>query len=415
MENVVEAYIAKRRNDELAKKQKDIDKIQDDEERSAKLEKLLASLDEKYDFRAWVENAARRAQQLAIVSHPPKFSHPDAKGTTKFIASQKSDADGFVRSGNAEVAEDVYGNAAALDVYGLLMETMPDSRTLLEHLVESTADVRRLFSQLADAVYEDCRNGFLAIVEDSEPSTHDMLKQVYFPVKDAEYHLLSIVTSSGSAFGVRRRISASKFDERAKEAREHRKKGTFDEQGYDDYPNLVEVAFGGANAQNVSLLNKRNGGSLFLFQSVPPTLSLQKRLPKRSFLRFLSAKRFAQDFEHFHRLTSLDWNNLSIRDGRLRAFDRIMDGVFREVWALRMNDAGWSEGRGLSLNERIWLDDAFVAERQESDEWIPAIATELVRWFLAAYRRTFRDAPSLGDATLGVLTARLLQDEEALR
>ncbi len=50
----------------------------------------------------WLPDAAKRAGQLSLVSHPSKFSHPSAK-TSPIIANNQRDVDGFLRTGNVDV------------------------------------------------------------------------------------------------------------------------------------------------------------------------------------------------------------------------------------------------------------------------------------------------------------------------
>ncbi|MFV0487873.1 MAG: type I-F CRISPR-associated protein Csy1 [Vibrio fluvialis] len=70
----------------------------------------------------WLPNAARRAGQMSMTSHPCTFSHPSARKSSygyvsSIIATASPRADGFLRSGNVVVELDALGNAAALDVY----------------------------------------------------------------------------------------------------------------------------------------------------------------------------------------------------------------------------------------------------------------------------------------------------------
>ena len=54
----------------------------------------------------WLPDAAKRAGQLSLVSHPSKFSHPGSK-TTPIIAECQRSEDGFLRTGNAFAQLDV--------------------------------------------------------------------------------------------------------------------------------------------------------------------------------------------------------------------------------------------------------------------------------------------------------------------
>ena len=82
-----------------------------------------------FSFQQWLPNAAKRAGQISISTHPCTFSHPSSRKNkngyaTSVIANGSKKNDGFLRSGNVDVAADALGNAAALDVYKFLMLVM---------------------------------------------------------------------------------------------------------------------------------------------------------------------------------------------------------------------------------------------------------------------------------------------------
>lgn len=122
---------------------------------------LTQEAEEKFSLNFWVPDAVKRASQLSMASHPGKFSHPDAK-TSSIIAKCQKANDGYLRSGNVEYDLDVFGNAAAMDVYKFLTLKMDDGKSILEHLEEDSTEVRSLFS-IQTATYEDLKNGLLSV------------------------------------------------------------------------------------------------------------------------------------------------------------------------------------------------------------------------------------------------------------
>src|SRR5699024_6759604 len=88
------------------------------EEEQAQL-KLEAA--ERFSLKSWLPDAARRAGQLSITTHPSKFTHTGAR-TTPINAQVQYKKDGYLRSGNVEIYEaDATGNAAAMDVHSFLL------------------------------------------------------------------------------------------------------------------------------------------------------------------------------------------------------------------------------------------------------------------------------------------------------
>lgn len=203
----------------------------------------------------WLSDAAGRAKQLSLTTHPFAFTHPRARRNRygkagAVLAEVKKKNDGLLRSGNVVVPPDAEGNAAALDIYTFLMLKMQDGKTILTHLCEESETAKKI---LSSENYRELRAGFLQIFsEDKIPVTNSKIKQVFFPVPDKEcnagYHLLSVLTPSGLLFELYRRLGKS---------------GIF--PGH-----LVVIHIGGSKPQNISALNMQNKGKACLLLSVPP-------------------------------------------------------------------------------------------------------------------------------------------------
>ncbi len=245
LDPAIHAFLEERKENWL--KKKITSKTTADEEAALKLE-----ANELFSLATWLPDAAKRAKQLSLVSHPAKFSHPSAK-TTPIIATADKKTDGLIRTGNVTESLDVFGNAAAMDVYKFLSLVLTDERTVLTHLEQKTDEIQQQFS-LPTATYTELADGLLAIKADNsnQTKTSDIVKQVYFPVSDNEYHLLSILTPSSLMFSLKQRINKFRFSEDAKNAREAKKNNVFHETGFAEIYNLSVIGFGGTKPQNAS-------------------------------------------------------------------------------------------------------------------------------------------------------------------
>ena len=67
---------------------------------------ILADAEDRFCLSTWLPDAAKRASQLSMVSHPSKFSHPSAK-TSSIIARSNKAIDGYLRTGNIDYELDV--------------------------------------------------------------------------------------------------------------------------------------------------------------------------------------------------------------------------------------------------------------------------------------------------------------------
>ena len=388
------------------------------DEEQAQLEQ---ECEDKFALAHWLPDAAKRAGQLSMVSHHGKFSHPSAK-TSCFVAQAERRSDGFLRTGNAEADLDVLGNAAAMDVFKFLSLTLADGQTVLAHLEAGSTAIRAQLSiHIAD--FEDLRAGFLAIKATSDKTvTSSRVKQVYFPC-DGDYHLLSVLTSPGLIFEMKRRIDALRFSDDAKAAREARRKNGPSETGFDDVLNLTVIGYGGTKPQNISVLNSQNGGKAYLLPCLPPTLKRRDiRLPKRNFFgETVYPRLVAEPLQAYHRILKMDPNNYKIRDRRDVHIQEYIDQIIDRMWAVRLaEDAGWSARdtyAALPEYQKIWLEQARAKEREEGDDWLDQLIQTMARWFVIAYEKLLgkKQRVLLGDGELLHVKQAIEKSQEALR
>jgi len=374
---------------------------------------------DKFALASWLPGAAKRANQLFLVSHPGKFTHPSAK-ISSIIASGTQSADGFLRTGNIQAELDVFGNAAAMDVYKFLSIKMTDGESLLTHLERETPAIKQQLT-IPTASFHEVARHLLAIKQDDDSSirTSGKIKQIYFPV-DEHYHLLSVLTPSNLIYKLKERINVMHFSDVAKEARESKKKNHDYANELSEIHRLSVIGFGGANKQNISVLNNQNGGTAYLLPSLPPVLKDRKVQPpkKNFFVSNLWVKNYEDDFQKFHRLLQGDHNNIHIRNKRDWIIRNIIFQVTDRMWLVRHIEAGWSDSANYSNlphPQKIWLDQQYAERRYENLEWMNGIKTALARWFINAYRKiNGKQALDLGDDEMLHIRAIIDSCEEAI-
>lgn len=375
--------------------------------------KPVAEIEQEFQIAVWGASAANRAAQLSLVSHPGKFSHPDARITPVLFAGEYA-PDGYVRSGNAHAGQDVVGNAAALDVYAFLSVVLDDGRSVLEHFEANSAALKALLA-VGEETFAAWRTAFLQIkAVDGGAKTHTNVKQVYFPVAEG-YHLLSVLYPSGLMTEHRERLRQMKFSEATKAAREARRKELFHEQGFADMTGLLTLHFGGTKPQNISKLNSNNGGEAWLMPCFPPELQQHYlHLPKADFFQWL---RWDADWNEIitalHKLLQTDYNNVEIRQYRQRRIEQLFDWVMGRAVLLQQQPAGWSgtEGFRLPAAQRFWLDAAYRESNSAPEQWQETITRSMSEWVVTSYKR-FRkkqgDAVSLGEIEVKAFQAEML-------
>lgn len=230
----------------------------------------------KYEYGTWLADAARRVGQIQAVTHVLKATHPDARGSSLHVAPgslpQRDEIGSHLLGG--DFAEDVVGNAAALDVFKFLKIEV-DGRRLLDWMQLGDADLKAALSD-DEGTATAWMSAFASLVRsDVDPATHPMAKQVYWlvgddPLDDAHYHLLQPMFSSSLAHVVHADIRDARFGEANKEARQAFRDRKVHDTPYRNYRNLVARKLGGTKPQNISQLNSERGGVNYLLASLPP-------------------------------------------------------------------------------------------------------------------------------------------------
>ncbi|MBQ0132211.1 MAG: type I-F CRISPR-associated protein Csy1, partial [Comamonas sp.] len=146
----------------------------------------------------WLEDAARRVQQIQAVTHSLKPIHPDARGTNLYVEPTQLAPLQEVGSHalGREFASDVVGNAAALDVYKLLKLEV-GSQTLLAALLANDAGALQALHEDAEQA-KALRDAFVSITaaRAGGPSSHARAKQLFWlegddATGDAQFALLA--------------------------------------------------------------------------------------------------------------------------------------------------------------------------------------------------------------------------------
>ncbi|WP_213686695.1 type I-F CRISPR-associated protein Csy1 [Acinetobacter sp. WY4] len=386
-------------------------------ENDTEIAELQQQADDRFSLQEWLPDAAKRVAQLSMVSHPSKFSHPSAK-TSSVIAKAKFAQDGYLRSGNVHYPLDVFGNAAAMDVYKFLSLNLTEDSTVLTGFEKDDQDLITLLEK-SSLDFVSLKQAFLVIKnDDASCKTDHLVKQVYFPIAENEYHLLSVLTPSGLITQLKQRIDQLRFSEATKKAKEKRKKNEHDAAGYADIFDLTVTAYGGTQPQNVSVLNSQNAGRAYLLSSCPPVLEKRAiRLPKTDFFaQCLYRKNYLDSFVQLHKFMQLDLNNIDIRTAVRNIIQFVIDQVLLQGFKIREYcSAGWSKQdyyASLPKLQRIWLDPMYIEQRENDTEWRNELSEDIARWILRSYEKIISDAYVLGTGEINDMKQRV---EESLR
>ena len=345
---------------------------------------------------AWLEKNRERLQSCALVTHVGKCTHPLIKNLSFWDSSANEDT-GYLTTASAGKRQDIATDTAeCIGLASVLVQDLTEGKTVLEHFQEDPSQIREEVTSLG-VNYEDLRRQVVALKKATVPKRSDpALKQVYFPVGDGAYHLLSLFPSTSLLSAVRAAIQNRKEPQKTSTVQEeHAGQAAPSEQedhAYAALPHVTRVHFGGGQPQNVSALSMLaldGKAGMFMLPSIPPRFTPRKiRLPRRSFFADTVPRYWHK--ETFQRLYY--W----IQSGQSRSIvkgkiDRIGWELANHIQLLasrlRELPPGWSEGRDLTLAERYWLDTQYTVSRQENTSWMEEVSINFGQWVIAAYQR----------------------------
>ncbi len=357
---------------------------------------------QKYRPVSWIADAAHRVKQIRLVTHAIKYSHPDARGSSLYSDGCKVAGEKLVGTHTLgkQRSLDVVGNAANLDVYKFLsleVEGVPlwqrarDQDAALLAALPGSAEENQAWVESFASLAKD----------DPKPVSHQLAKQVYWPLGENNYHLLQPLFPTSLVQSVYDTLRRARFSEETETAREAKRDGKPHAQGFRDWPKLLIQKFGGTKPQNISQLNSERHGETWLLPSLPPSWrqmglrppmhmnTVFKRLPYRFDHKAKELERYLASVK--------DWNNRDIRDGRACRVSEIIDDLIHFGFSFMDElSAGWSADEDCKLDdvERYWLDpnrnDEDFQQQRSSTDWPRDIADRFGKWLNSRLHKRYK-------------------------
>lgn len=394
-------YIEQRKKTKLEpldkKRQKVMDKGDDVAIAAANTEYRSAALpiEESFEPETWLTNAAKRAKQISLATHAAKFTHSDAKATSRLVVEQTVLDDAYlVTSSLKDKAIDAVGNAAALDVAKLLNLKVEDE-SLIDQIRKGSSPALSEFTSNAELL-SSWIEGFKEALSDKELTVNSLTKQLYFLVSnnaESEYHLICPLFSSALCHQLHEKVASSRYGT-SKEIRDARKAGNYHSLTDVNFPETAIQTFGGSKPQNISQLNSERYGQTFLLNASPPSFQLQVKPPlshKTIFSNQFTRKVFAslREFKTFLENVKPHENNFRTRYKRDHYFViPIIEQLLHYASSIQEIESGWAlmPECNLKAEHALWLDinnenSSFQTERGKLN-WLPAIANDFASWLL---------------------------------
>ncbi|WP_232777076.1 type I-F CRISPR-associated protein Csy1 [Rahnella sp. AA] len=366
------------------------------EDKSAIAQQLAGErreLEKKYEIRTWLTDAAARAGQISLVTHAVKYFHGDAKGSSVYSTVKTPECAYLSTATLHSPVLDAVGNSAALDVAKLL-QTEHEGDSLLASLRRGDGSALAALAE-NDAQFEQWVSGFMLALSDKSLSTHQLAKQLFFPVSGmGNYHLISPLYSSSLAHALHLRINDSRYSEESVAARKARREKVWSPDEVTIFPDIAVQNVGGTKPQNISYLNSVRGGKSYLLRCAPPQWqqSLKPPAGQKTFFSSFSPEtgRVVADLRRYLYSVSERESTMEIRQKRAEYVDDLIGLVFNHAAEIQglTELRGWSQKPECILKtaHQLWLDpmrqdtDPDFKRLREGGDWIIEVAEDFSHW-----------------------------------
>ena len=206
MQEIIVSYLEARKEDFLqAKINSKLRGKKNEFDEEARLKVRLENqveADAKYNLDVWLDNVIRKVKPN-VTTHPAKFTNAKIDTDTSQIFLGHYVNDGYIKTGNVHLKNkvDVSGNSATntmvYELYDLLDQDVGNDQKLIHKFEENNQSLIQFFEKIKsdfEYIKEKCLKVYYG--EKSIAETHSSIRQVYFPINNNEYHLLSVKTAS---------------------------------------------------------------------------------------------------------------------------------------------------------------------------------------------------------------------------
>jgi len=335
-----------------------------------------------------IDTLSEDSLQGTVISHSAKMTNPACR-YPKIKVYKESSNDGYLHTGNNEVEFDVHINATKLKVFKFLSLRF-SGKSFLDFVENNDCSVfvEQFLVQKDRALM--WINNFRKCVFSQDYRTHDLIKQVYFPLENS-YHQLSVLQPSGLVFLLKNKIDL--INHKSPESyygKKARKDGKFFYSCFSSITNLTVTKHGGDHPKNISGLNNKYQ-SYYLLSSEPPQL-------KSRDIQFPSIDFFTQSFSYYrskdlflglHTLFVNHQNNWQVRSERDEYYQVIFDRIVERMWLVRdvALDQFNPETSQLNKNQKVWLCAEHKEKRDTEEDWLDDMTEQITRYIFQGYEK----------------------------
>jgi CRISPR-associated protein Csy1 len=398
---------------------KEHDQIKTERLLKAKIKKeneLLNLKNQKEGISEWLtkksQTPLKEGKRTIKATHLLKFSHSSAPA--EGLVAQNKHNRPFLTTGSLkkDITYDMAHSNGNLVTISRFLALELYGSTIIDLILNNDYSFLESFGR---ENIEQWKKGFSSLVEERQLKTGEKCRQCYFPKnnnleRNHDYDLLIPLFASSLCHEIYSFVNDLKFGEVQQQIKEAKKEKNDKALKYFpateiSLPNVAVLKFGGAQPQNVSMMNKNRSwkankkdrttyGVSYLFSSQPPTWQSKLKPPINRISLFDDIYNSTINTEldylrgfllHFKQL------DLSIKDPKrkrhlIRWVDNIIDECLFYITSIQNLPAGWSAVDNIRLKpahqyllDPYRLDDDFQASRQNTD-WQSVVCADFAQW-----------------------------------
>lgn len=365
------------------------------------------ALAKKYEPNAWISECAKNAGNVNLKkTHISKLTHSSASSVNinaidyqNSMVEAENQTTGYLSTHTIiNPSYDFAYSSAGFASIADFLRTPAGHSTIGEAICE---DTEVLLPFAIDT--EQANEWQIAITQafsEKKFVSHELLKQIYFPVPQDDYHLLCPLMSSSLVQAVDDRIWATR--QKDMPARIARKNKTFSDIPDMSYPTTAKIQVTQSNHQNVSNLNGKRNGRLMLLNSAPPVINnkskpfnlsyyfhgnsvFNTKLAYRMRVPLIKLRKMLYAIQTKELEQNLQRKKHIIKLVESLVYDVLMDIENIQDYLARQQDMSQdNEVFKLKPYEQYWLlhhhkDDAWLKAKDATD-WEQAVAYAMADW-----------------------------------
>jgi CRISPR-associated protein Csy1 len=350
----------------------------------------LSKIHSDHEIVSWMNYIADNASKVSLnVSHVAKLTHSSNKAINLVDSIPQQKYTHLLTTQTAKIKDldSAYTDASYAPVAEFLSFSVENTqKNLGQFLAESEIYFGKITNEIEVRKIWQTKIAEAYIAK--KLTSHVLAKQVYIPVYQDQYHVISPVKSSALAHKVYDSITSSRSKDNP--VNQARKQNQLHDGVYIRFAKPAFLSVTKSNHQNASKLNGTRRGGLLFFQALPPQWKSNTNAPK-NLKQFLARCKTANCIETFKEIKDLLYilkkEKLTINLNRKNILGEkiasIADEVIHQILFIEQGYVrGWSEEFELEPYIRAFLDpiQQLNISQVEHKHHVDEFTEQVARW-----------------------------------